>query len=454
MRRTKMTVSVFISAVFLWGMTGIFTGCGFSERGAGITEEASEEAGRAGDTEETAKEFEGVTLSLLNFSATTPGGVLENTCAAAEEKFGFKIEIEGCNDDNVVRTRLAAGECPDLLIYNTGSLLYSLSPSEFFIDLTETKIAERLDADFIQAASVDGVLYGIPQGDSTGAGVFYNKELYRTYGLSEPETWEEFLGNLQALKNAGLDGMGISLNELVSSQLPFLADNYQVMYRNPDFAREFTLGNISFAESAEGLRSWERYEELTPYFNEDCASASKKEIEERFFEGGLGHVICFTSQIPGWIKTYGEKIDNVGFFALPGDTGEETGLTVWPSNGIYGYKKSKNIEAVTAFMEWYISEEGLEVLTSFYSPAGVFHTGYEPKGQVMDLVSEVHRYYREGKTMPALEYMTPVKGINCSRICSELGNRRISARDAAEAYDEDCRKMALQIGLWKQETQK
>ena len=327
--------------------------------------------------------------------------------------------------------------------------IYSLNPSEFFIDLTDTEMAERLDADFIQAASVDGVLYGIPQGDSMGAGVFYNKELYRRYGLEEPDTWEGFLGNLQALENAGMDGMGISLNELVSSQLPFLADNYQVMYDNPDFAREFTLGNISFAGSKEGLRSWERYEELVPYFNEDCASASKKDIEDRFFNGSLGHLIQFTSRIPEWNKTYGEEINKVGFFALPGDTREETGLTAWPSNGIYGYKKSKNIEAIMAFMEWYITDEGLDVLTSFYSPVGVFHTGYEPKGQVMELVQDVRRYYMDGKATPALEYLTPIKGINCSRICSALGSGRINAEEAAEAYDEECRKMALQMGLWQ-----
>lgn len=450
MRRTKMTVSVLIFAVFLWGgVLASLSGCGVSDSRTYMTEEDTTDESRTEETAGDGKEFEGVTLSLLNFSSTTPSGVLDNTCAVAEEKFGFTIEIENCNDDNVVRTRLAAGECPDLLIYNTGSLLYSLNPSEFFIDLTDTKMVERLDADFIRAASVDGVLYGIPQGDSMGAGVFYNKELYQSYGLREPETWEEFMGNLQTLKNAGVDGMGISLNELVSSQLPFLADNYQVMYDNPDFAREFTLGNISFAGSEEGLRTWERYEELVPFFNEDCSLASKKEVEERFFNDSLGHLIQFTSRIPEWEKTYGEEIGKVGFFALPGDTPEETGLTFWPSNGIYGYKKSKHVEAVTAFMEWYISEEGLDVLTSFYSPVGVFHTGYQPKGQTTELVHEVHRYYEEGRVAPALEYQTPVKGINCSQICSELGSGRISAGEAAEAYDEDCRKMALQMGLWE-----
>ncbi|WP_035616522.1 extracellular solute-binding protein [Eisenbergiella tayi] len=243
--------------------------------------------------------------------------------------------------------------------------------------------------------------------------------------------------------------MGISLSELVSSQLPFLADNYQVMYENPDFAQEFTFGETGFADSQEGLRTWERYEELVPYLNEDCATVSNTEIEERFFDNRVGHLIQFSSRIPEWMNTYGEEINKIGFFALPGDTKEATGLTIWPSNGIYGNKKSENTEAILAFMEWYVSEEGQDVMTSFYSPAGVFHTGYQPKEKSIELVQEVQKYYTEGNIMLALEYLTPIKGINCAQICNKLGSGRISALEAAEAYDEECRKMALQIGLWE-----
>ena len=445
MRGKKWTVLVLLSAMFLWSMAG----CRTSESRSDIPETVPAEESPETDGGGEEKPFAGVTLTLLNFSSATPGGVLTATCEVAEEKFGFRIEIEPCYDDNVVRTRLAIGDCPDLLVYNTGSLLYSLAPSEFFLDLTDTKMAEKLDSDFIRAASVDGVLYGIPQCDSMSAGVFYNKELYEAYGLELPETWEEFRKNLEVLQHAGVDGMGISLSELVSSQLPFLADNYQVIYENPDFAQEFTHGETGFADSHEGLRTWERYEELVPFLNEDCATASNQEIEDRFFDNRVGHLIQFSSRIPEWMNTYGDEINKIGFFALPGDTKEATGLTIWPSNGIYGNKKSKNQEAILTFMEWYVSEEGQDVMASFYSPAGVFHTGYQPKEKSIELVQEVQKYYTEGNVMLALEYLTPIKGINCAQICNKLGNGRISALEAAEAYDEECRKMALQIGLWE-----
>lgn len=88
-------------------------------------------------------------------------------------------------------------------------MLYSLNPSEFFLDLTDSEMAKTLDSEFIQAASVDGVLYGIPQSDSMGAGVFYNKELYEKYGLEVPLTWKEWKQNMEVLQAEGLRDLAL-----------------------------------------------------------------------------------------------------------------------------------------------------------------------------------------------------------------------------------------------------
>ena len=53
----------------------------------------------------------------------------------------------------------------------------------------------------------------------------------------------------------------------------------------------------------------------------------------------------------------------------------------------------------------------------------------------------------ENKVTLALEYMTPIKGIDTSSICRRIGSGRITA--PAADYDEECRKMALKIGLWE-----
>ena len=55
----------------------------------------------------------------------------------------------------------------------------------------------------------------------------------------------------------------------------------------------------------------------------------------------------------------------------------------------------------------------------------------------------------ENKVTLALEYMTPIKWIDTSSICRRIGRGIITAPEAAADYDEECRKMALKIGLWE-----
>ena len=69
--------------------------------------------------------------------------------------------------------------------------------------------------------------------------------------------------------------------------------------------------------------------------------------------------------------------------------------------------------------------------------------------QASFLVEKIQSYYDENKVTLALEYMTPVKGVECSVICRRIGSRRITAPEATADYDEACRKMALKIGLWE-----
>ncbi|MCE1196998.1 extracellular solute-binding protein, partial [bacterium] len=49
----------------------------------------------------------------------------------------------------------------------------------------------------------DGKVYGVPFASQT-LFIYYNKALYKKLGLSVPETWDQFIANLQAMKKAGI----------------------------------------------------------------------------------------------------------------------------------------------------------------------------------------------------------------------------------------------------------
>lgn len=143
--KLRKVVSIFLACVLLVGMVA---GCGT---------ETAEKA----ETDSESKPYEGVELSMMVDNNTSAEGY---TAAfdLAEEELGIKVNVEvgmnGTEQENIIKTRLAAGEAPDIVYYNTGSLLAALNPEQYFIDLSDTEMASTFDDGFTQAASVDGKL--------------------------------------------------------------------------------------------------------------------------------------------------------------------------------------------------------------------------------------------------------------------------------------------------------
>ena len=436
MKRKKLMSILLVSAL----AAGMVSGCGNDKK-----EEPAENP-------ENRKPYEGVELSMLVDNATGKEGY-EAVLDLAEEELGMKVKVEvglsGTEQQNLMKTRLAAGEAPDIIYYNTGSLLSSVNPEQYFIDLTDSDVSSSLDDGFVEAASVDGKLYGVPYQSSNVGGVFYNKTIYEELDLDVPETWDDFIANCDKIKESGQTAVIGSFGDVWTTQLPFLADNYAMIYENPDFPKQFTEGTAKFAATEAGVRSFEKLAALTPYYNEDYLACTYNDACDMLANGEGTHYFIQSNCLNTISSLYGQETANgIGFFATPGDTAEETGATVWCSNALYGNKNSENVDAVKALLEWWISDQAITAFVKAVPAVGPYHNGYQLPDETFTAVKEeMQKYFDEGKTAPALEFLTPVKGINCESLCQELGSGQSTPEETAQAYDEDCRKQAVQLGL-------
>jgi raffinose/stachyose/melibiose transport system substrate-binding protein len=66
---------------------------------------------------------------------------------------------------------------------------------------------------------------------------------------------------------------------------------------------------------------------------------------------------------------------------------------------------------------------------------------------VPPMVADLNAYFKSGKTAPALEFLSPVKGPSLEQITVEVGSGITSPEDGAKLYDQDVRKEAMQLGL-------
>jgi raffinose/stachyose/melibiose transport system substrate-binding protein len=66
---------------------------------------------------------------------------------------------------------------------------------------------------------------------------------------------------------------------------------------------------------------------------------------------------------------------------------------------------------------------------------------------VPTVAKDLQTWFDEGLTVPALEFLSPIKGPNLENITVEVGSGIRGAEDAAKLYDEDVKKQAQQLGL-------
>jgi raffinose/stachyose/melibiose transport system substrate-binding protein len=108
-------------------------------------------------------------------------------------------------------TNMQAGKPPDLFQSWGGGTLKEQADAGLIKDITgPTKSwIDTLNPAGVGLYKVDGKQYGIPYNLGL-VGVWYNKKLFKKAGISgPPATWDDFLGDIQKLKSAGITPIAV-----------------------------------------------------------------------------------------------------------------------------------------------------------------------------------------------------------------------------------------------------
>lgn len=453
----KKVLSLILAGTMTLGLT--LTGCsggsdnGGSDSDGGSTaaEDTGSDEGGSGDGD---KPYAGITLKWWAGNAENNPGT-QAVMEAATEKLGMEFEVEvnpgGSEGDNIIKTRMASGDLPDFMAYNSGSKLYDLNPSRGFMDISDWDIVDKFDDAFLSSVTIDGAVYGAPQSSTQAGAVIYYKPDYEELKLEVPHTWDEFVDNCKALSDAGKTPVYFTGGETWATQVLFLGDYYNIAAANPTFADDYTEGKAKYADVAEATRSWTKYEDLVDYLNADKSAATVTDGNFAIATGEATHWFILTQQLP-LILENAENPDDIGVFGVPGDDADNHGLTVWEPMSWYVNKDTENVDAIKAFFEFYYSEEALDLYFGTYGANGPSCIkGYELPESVCSAVRvDMQKYFDDGKTVPALEYQSPIKGTTCEQMTTAVGLGQMSGEEAAAMYDDDCKKSAVQLGYdWK-----
>ena len=367
----------------------------------------------------------------------------------------FEIEQRpgGGEGDNIVKTRMAIGEMADIFGYNSGSLLQALKPQRTMVPIDDIPNLKNVLTSFTSTVTgSDGKVYGVPALPAMGGGILYNIPIYKKLGLKIPKSWDEFMANnAKIAAETKVAPIAQTYQDSWTSQLFILADYYNVQVAVPDFAEKYTANKAKYATTPAAMRGFELLQQThaAGYFNKDFGAATFTDGLRMVSLGEAAHYPMLTFAIASIQQNHPDHLKDVGFFAQPGPSADKNGLTVWMPTAYYIPKTSEHIEEAKDFLNFVATTQACDIMTETNGASGPYLVkGCTLPDTIPPSVADMLPYFEEdGRTAPALEFLSPVKGPALEQITVEVGTGIRDAADAAALYDQDVEKQAKQLGL-------
>jgi raffinose/stachyose/melibiose transport system substrate-binding protein len=288
-------------------------------------------------------------------------------------------------------TQLQSNEVPDIYFQWAGFPLKRDVEAGFAMDLTEAMAGgwgdRFIDSAFTPGAgtTVDGRIYMVPLSIDVTNTIWYNVEIFDKYGLTPPETWDEFLTVITTLREAGetpivtgnseLWPLGNWASHVAARVVP--ADAFDAAFR-----QEMTFTEAGF------LRGLELMEELhqAGAFNRDMQGLGADAAMAAFFQGaGAMHPIG--SWLIGLAADMADDDFEFGQFDTPliDPDADAPGSVIGTMTGLVVHARSANADAAIEFLK-FLSTPEMQVIWSeggSLSPVDGVEADIDPKLQEM-----------------------------------------------------------------------
>src|SRR5436190_993118 len=148
-------------------------------------------------------------VSILSLWGGSEKSAFLKTTAAFTKKTGIKVNYETARIyEPILRTRVAAGNPPNIAIIPSPAILLSFAKQGALKDttklgLTSSYLNARYNKGLTDLVKYKGKIYGVPAKGNSKSLVWYRPEDFKKYGLSPAKTWAQLVSLTNKLKAKG-----------------------------------------------------------------------------------------------------------------------------------------------------------------------------------------------------------------------------------------------------------
>ncbi|MBB3130725.1 raffinose/stachyose/melibiose transport system substrate-binding protein [Paenibacillus rhizosphaerae] len=322
--------------------------------------------------------------------------------------------------ETVLKTRVVKNDIPDVIGMGATDTYSILAKSDIFADLTQSKLVEAIDPNYIKMLKdVTGLskITGIPYATNAN-GIMYNKDIFKQLGLSVPKTWDELIATAQKVKDSGIIPFYFTYKDDWQTNLPFnaLAPNLVGI----DFFKQRRENQVTFQEKFREVA--EKQLKLLDYGHGDNFGKTYADGNRAFARGESAMYIQGSWAIPEIRKSNPKA--NIGFFPFPTGndpdknkliSGVDTLLTISEST----QHKKESEEFIAFLLEPDNIGQYIQEQTAFSAVKGV--TQNDPA------VAELEPYFKAGRVVDFADHYIPAAVQLNAIVQGFLQNRNIDA---------------------------
>ncbi|WP_349371403.1 extracellular solute-binding protein [Salinarimonas sp.] len=303
---------------------------------------------------------------FLDTSNPAPRATMEDMIARFQEMHPDLAIETTIIDREAYKTQLRnflSANAPDVATWHAGNRMAPYVEAGLLEDVSDLWDEEtsRLLASSKASMTIDGKQWGVPY-TYYQWGVYYREDLFQQYGLSEPETWDQFKDNCQTLLDNGVKCFAIGTKFLWTAAGWF--DYINLRTNGYEFHMDLTAGRVPWTDERvrATFANWRELIDMNAYIDNHTSYSWQEALP--FMVQGDAAMYLMGNFVVAPLREAGLTDDQIGFHQFPAIDDSIPMAEDAPTDTFHIPAQAQNKEAARAFLRYVVDAENQSIINA------------------------------------------------------------------------------------------